>query len=156
MWLSQSVSCEPVSWGVSHLIKSTVQTRPVCLPEVTHQFTEAFVGFFAIFWQALIDQGQRMLNSIKHTIIPCSVWVGLTHRLLMAVHNQAPWLSTWGSGHTLKNPLEMSFPLELSTLITLRQRVRGCFISFYAELPVFAHSFSDFHRVKRRPKSPWL
>lgn len=59
----------------------------------------------------------------------------------MAARNQAPRLSTQGSGHTLKNPLEMSSPFQLSTLITLKQRVRGCFISFYAAMPVFAHSF---------------
>lgn len=94
-------------------IKSALQTRPVCLLEVVHKYRKAFVGFFfffAIFWQALRDQGQRMLNSIKHAIIPSSVWVGLTHRLLMAAHNQAPWLSTWGSGHTVKILWRCPFP----------------------------------------------
>lgn len=45
--------------------------------------------------------------------------------------------------HT-ENPLEMSFPFQLSTLITLLQQLRGCFISFYAGLPVFANSFFLF------------
>lgn len=87
-------------------------------------------------------RGVKNVEFNQATIIPCGVWVRpLIHRLLMAVHNQAPWLSTQGSGHTLKSPLEMSSPFQLSTLITLKQRVRGCFISFYAVMPVFAHIF---------------
>lgn len=50
----------------------------------------------------------------------------------MAAHNKAPWLSTPGSGHTLK--------ILLSTLITSQRRERGCFISCYAELPTFSSS----------------
>lgn len=61
-------------------------------------------------------------------------------------------LGKWA--HTKKNPLEMSRPLELSTLIISRQRVRGCFISFYAELPAFTPRFSDFYRGKMATKEP--
>lgn len=98
------------------------------------------------------------IQSSHHNSLQCMSGTWLIHRLLMAAHNQAPRLSTQGSGHTLKNPLEMSSPFQLSTLITLKQRVRGCFISFYAAVPVFAHSFLCvwFHTVKRHPKSPLL
>lgn len=51
-----------------------------------------------------------------------------------------------------ENPLAMSFPFLLSTLITLLLQLRGCFISFCAGLPVFANSFflfPDFHLAKR-------
>lgn len=130
---------------------------PFCLKWCTNTGKKAFCSLFICHFLASSHRPKRrkgvgvggwvaggkecQIQSSHHNSLQCMSGTWLIHRLLMAAHNQAPRLSTRGSGHTLKNPLEMSSPFQLSTLITLKQRVRGCFISFYAAMPVFAHSF---------------